>query len=737
LTQERIAKFLDSTGVTIFVSIVTLWALFGDDIRILAVSKRLDPIFYISTLLCFFIFTVEILLSCYAKAEYLFSFFFWLDILSTVTLLLDVGWISDLIFGQESDASSGNSAAQVAKAARASRIGTRAARIIRIIRLIRLIRIVKLYKAAEKERSKKLEEEKNKKKGLRGQGATNAQIGTAISPFPHANSNPVLHAVSLERRGVNDSDDNIPKRKNSDQDSSLEVSKRVQSKNSVMPLSNNSRQPMTTPPGSEILPAHSNTGSKEVGKADTGADEEIELLEEVKESNVGKELISNITKTVIGLILVIMISIPLFNSDTYLDDNYTGQTSALMQMQRISTKDSSPLFLYTFDALYNHFQDQTIPIIYMNVSKSQDQDPTNTVHTVASRGDYALKESLRSDELILQANPTLQLNVTGVTWVYSIQLYFNNRGGAVLGAWLGILRTIFVCVILTVSALRLSKNSETLVINPLEKMVFNIRKISKNPLEASELEEKEIDRLELLERTDPSSYQELREQMNYEPAVLEKTIIKIGTLLAIGFGEAGSDIIALNMKKSGTVDPMMEGVKIVAIFGFCDIRSFSDVTEVLKKNVMIFVNEVADIVHNNVDEHQGAANKNIGEAFLLVWKIPQDHTMIGEDGQKKANPDSKRVKALADLSVIAFIKVLAGINKSSKLRKYYENKELRVRFTHGYKVSMGFGLHIGWGVEGAIGSKFKIDASYLSPNVNMSARLEAASRQFGVSILVS
>jgi class 3 adenylate cyclase len=50
---------------------------------------------------------------------------------------------------------------------------------------------------------------------------------------------------------------------------------------------------------------------------------------------------------------------------------------------------------------------------------------------------------------------------------------------------------------------------------------------------------------------------------------------------------------------------------------------------------------------------------------------------------------------------------------------------------------MGFGLHIGWGIEGAVGSKFKIDASYLSPNVNMAARLEAATKQFGVTLLIS
>ena len=45
-----------------------------------------------------------------------------------------------------------------------------------------------------------------------------------------------------------------------------------------------------------------------------------------------------------------------------------------------------------------------------------------------------------------------------------------------------------------------------------------------------------------------------------------------------------------------------------------------------------------------------------------------------------------------------------------------------------YSVKMGFGLHFGWAIEGAIGSDFKIDASYLSPNVNMASRLEAATK---------
>lgn len=101
--------------------------------------------------------------------------------------------------------------------------------------------------------------------------------------------------------------------------------------------------------------------------------------------------------------------------------------------------------------------------------------------------------------------------------------------------------------------------------------------------------------------------------------MLEKTIIKIGVLLALGFGEAGSTVIARNIcKGDGDVNPMIEGNKIIAIFGFCDIRNFTDTTEILMEKVMLFVNEIAEACHGIVNKYGGAANKNIGDAFLLV-----------------------------------------------------------------------------------------------------------------------
>jgi hypothetical protein len=65
----------------------------------------------------------------------LYSFFFYLDIISTATLVLDLDVISEAMSSQEVTSSGVTSLAQLAKSGR-------------FVRVIRLIRIIKLYKAA-------------------------------------------------------------------------------------------------------------------------------------------------------------------------------------------------------------------------------------------------------------------------------------------------------------------------------------------------------------------------------------------------------------------------------------------------------------------------------------------------------------------------------------------------------------------------------------------------------------
>ncbi|CAE8620397.1 unnamed protein product, partial [Polarella glacialis] len=138
--------------------------------------------------------------------------------------------------------------------------------------------------------------------------------------------------------------------------------------------------------------------------------------------------------------------------------------------------------------------------------------------------------------------------------------------------------------------------------------------------------------------------------------------------------------------------------------------------------VMVFVNRIAGVVHSCVNEFFGNPNKNIGDAFLLAWRL-------------SGHPAKKQQK-LADMAMISCTKIIAQINKSALLAEYRNHPKLVKRLPN-YRVRMGFGLHSGWAIEGAIGSEFKIDASYLSPNVNMAARLEAVTKQYGCLVLIS
>lgn len=74
-------------------TIVTIYALFGDDIRIVAFEKSADSIFFGLAALSFICFSTELIASWYAKPEYKLSFYFWLDLIATLSVIPDIGWV--------------------------------------------------------------------------------------------------------------------------------------------------------------------------------------------------------------------------------------------------------------------------------------------------------------------------------------------------------------------------------------------------------------------------------------------------------------------------------------------------------------------------------------------------------------------------------------------------------------------------------------------------------------------
>lgn len=105
------------------------------------------------------------------------------------------------------------------------------------------------------------------------------------------------------------------------------------------------------------------------------------------------------------------------------------------------------------------------------------------------------------------------------------------------------------------------------------------------------------------------------------------------------------------------------------------------------------------------------------------------------------NARDVEAQEIVDSAMISILHMRIDLHDANKANGIFapfkKNEKLCGYYGKDFQVQMGFGMHIGWAIEGAIGSQYKIDASYLSPNVNMAARLEAATHQFGCPMLLS
>jgi hypothetical protein len=192
---KLIEKFLDSSPVVILMTILTIFAMFASDIQIAYLIPEYDYNFDIIDCLLFCIFTIEICLASISKKNYVGSFFFWLDVISTLSLLQDISFIlENLLTGYDSLhlqpafietastnvtlALKGKNSSQATSSLSKLSSAARATRVLRIIRIVRLIRIVKLYKSALIARAniekRKKEKEKQKKNKESMETATNS-----------------------------------------------------------------------------------------------------------------------------------------------------------------------------------------------------------------------------------------------------------------------------------------------------------------------------------------------------------------------------------------------------------------------------------------------------------------------------------------------------------------------------------------------------------------------------------
>ena len=124
----KVEWFLDHWTISLLMTCITVYSLFFDDIRALAFPKKSDPVFYGFSTFSMVAFLIEIFLAAIVKDDYFLTFFFWLDVISTISMIPDIGWIWNLITGSGSAVS----VSSLSKTSRASRV----TRVIRIVRLI-------------------------------------------------------------------------------------------------------------------------------------------------------------------------------------------------------------------------------------------------------------------------------------------------------------------------------------------------------------------------------------------------------------------------------------------------------------------------------------------------------------------------------------------------------------------------------------------------------------------------
>jgi class 3 adenylate cyclase len=724
---------------------LTIWALIGEDIKLMTTSKDLDDTFMIITFVMMGIFTAEIVMASLAKDDYYLSFFFWLDIISTLSLILDIPAVSEYIMGSDEEL-------RDVRGSKTARLG---ARIGRIVRVLRLVRILKLYKtvfeqAQEKRRRKRLA--KKRKPGeddewaemeLTQQERRESRVGMRLSELtirrviflvlfmmlvlPLLKVNPADQFATSAQYGAD--------------------------------LVYSTFNKLELAAGTEAEPSARVAYEKAMLKYVyyhswyTRRPSACLYLQDCSLDDFTSSMFwFGIAASQSG-VLQDKIALAQLNS-SYIESWDADQTQLLQTEDDVSWSDSHFMPREQRLKMGSWSTDCPYEDVYKRLGVSFLDEgvanfPSWTERAYPSwTGKQTVDQVVRCPENLRQIERkkvSPQLNVTKAkheTWHFAF--YFDLRPFVFEEALYSLLITAFVLLSLLISAFTFAADANVLVLHPVENMMQKVETIRSNPLMATKVADEELKREQIAKarksRDGKGIKETVKEQMSekmccmgkqgsselMETVILEKTIIKLGSLLALGFGEAGSRIIESNLVGGHTasVNGMVEGTRVDCILGNVRIQEFFFAIEVLQGKVMTFVNQIAEIVHGVVTEFHGAANKNNGDTYLVVWTILPD----SEDEVKQR---------MADMSVVALARILAAVHRSPLLATYREHPGLLQRMGTSCRVNVTSGLHFGWAIEGAVGSEFKIDASYLSPNVSIAESIERATKIYDVSILLS
>jgi hypothetical protein len=91
--KSFIAQILESNLELLIMAIFTFFALFGSDLKSLFLRPKDDDIFNSIYLFVLILFLLEFFGNWFVKPTYVSTFFFWLDLMSIISLFLEIDWI--------------------------------------------------------------------------------------------------------------------------------------------------------------------------------------------------------------------------------------------------------------------------------------------------------------------------------------------------------------------------------------------------------------------------------------------------------------------------------------------------------------------------------------------------------------------------------------------------------------------------------------------------------------------
>ena len=149
---------------------------------------------------------------------------------------------------------------------------------------------------------------------------------------------------------------------------------------------------------------------------------------------------------------------------------------------------------------------------------------------------------------------------------------------------------------------------------------------------------------------------------------------------------------------------------------FMDVRGFTPISEQLTATELVeFINTLLAPLSDAIQSELGTIDKYIGDSIMAFWNAPldiADHT------------------ALACRASLKMREVVQGLNDSDAFGfsgRGFEDATVRI----------GIGLNAGVACVGNMGSAKRFNYSAMGDVVNVAARIESATKSFGVDILVS